>query len=106
MDFLGGPLLNMIRSRMLMSLEAGKPPFPTCEFAQQDVSTGEHPPATAGGTDFSNEAEARRMFSGELRVSASSIRLPREDQSDRTNAIRSFRCAAVSALKLFLAAVA
>jgi hypothetical protein len=48
---------------------------------------------------------AERFF-GELRDSASSIRLPHEDHSDNTNAIRSLRCAAVKALKLFLAVVA
>ena len=46
------------------------------------------------------------MCSGELRDSASSIRLPQVDHNDSTNAIRSFRCAAVKALKLFLAVVA
>ena len=46
------------------------------------------------------------MFFGELRDSASSVRLPNEDHSDSTNAMRSFRCAAVKALKLFLAVVA
>jgi len=48
---------------------------------------------------------AERCF-GELRDSASSVRLPNEDHSDSTNAIRSFRCAAVRELKLFLAVVA
>ena len=52
------------------------------------------------------ETEARRVFFGELRDSASSIRLPNVDHSDSTNAMRSFRCAAVKALKLFLAVVA
>jgi len=46
-----------------------------------------------------------KIFSGELRDSASSVQLP-EDHNDSTNAIRSFRCAAVKALKLFLAVVA
>ena len=52
------------------------------------------------------ETEARRReCSGELRDSASSIRLAQVDHSDSTNAMRSFCCAEVRELKLFLAVV-
>ena len=50
--------------------------------------------------------EARQTWSSELRDSASSVRLSPVDHNDNTKAIRSFRCAAVKALKLFLAVVA
>lgn len=51
------------------------------------------------------ETEARRKNSASFGDSAASIRLS-EHHSDSTNAMRSFRCAAVKELKLFLAVVA